>query len=177
MHFWTLVTIVYLIFFGLVVHFPLKQFSCGYFIADMGMIIFNYPHLGGWEFVSYPSLTCGTIFYPSIITSEIWLVCKSGDWRLQSELNKGLVYTDFYLKCICNFIQLKDVSRNWHNLLLIPSDRTSHGVNAFIGTGSAQRTCSLVLIYSSSFWVHYAFYQSSLVYFLKVSHDWFLCAF
>lgn len=166
-----------LIFLGLVVHFLLKQFSCGYFIADMGMIVFNYPHLGGLEFVSYPSLTCGTIFYPSIITYEFWLGCKSGDWRLRLELNKGLVYTDFYLRCICNFIQLKDVSRNWHNLLLVPSDRTSHGVIAFVGIGCAQRTCSLVFVHSSSFRVHYTIYQSSLVYFLKVSHDWILCAF
>jgi hypothetical protein len=28
-------------------------FSCGYFIADMGMIIFNYPHLGGLEFIAH----------------------------------------------------------------------------------------------------------------------------
>ena len=52
MHFWTSVTIFHLIFFGLVVHFLFKQFSCGYFIADMGMIVYNYPHLGGLEFVS-----------------------------------------------------------------------------------------------------------------------------
>jgi hypothetical protein len=28
------------------------QFSCGYFMADMGMIVAFYPILGGYEFVS-----------------------------------------------------------------------------------------------------------------------------
>lgn len=43
------------------------QFSCGYFIADMGMVVAFYPILGGYEFVSLSYLDLIHFFYYSEI--------------------------------------------------------------------------------------------------------------
>lgn len=76
------------------------QFSCGYFIADMGMVVAFYPVLGGYEFVSLSYLNL--VHFVSF--SEKICMCK---------ICTGIDLSKSFVVCLSRFAILLNISRLW----------------------------------------------------------------